>query len=90
MKKFLIGIVALILIAIAVYVFFTIGLIVLSIAVATALVAALMVWVTSFFVLRKQGHSVFSRYSTTSEDGTKTIIDVEFTEVERKHKKNGS
>jgi membrane protein YdbS with pleckstrin-like domain len=83
-KNFLFGIVILVITAIVAYVFFTFGLFVLSIAVAVTLAAALMVWVTSFFILRKQGRSVFTRY-TVSKGGTdSTIIDVEFTEVKNK------
>ncbi len=88
-KNFLLGIAILIITAIVAYVFFTIGLIVLSIAVAITLVAALMVWATSFFVLRKQGNSIFSRHTSFNDDkgASSTIIDVEFTEVDEKKRK---
>lgn len=87
-KNFLVGIVAVIIAAVTTYILFAIGLFVLSIVIAIALVAALMIWVTSFFMLQKQGQSIFSHHNVREDTKETTIIDVEFTEVDDKKEDN--
>lgn len=84
MKRFFTGVVALIAIAVVAYILFTIGMIVISIAVSVALIAGLMVWIASFFMLKKQGSSIFSSHSVSEDKTETTIIDVEYSEVRKK------